>query len=339
MCAKDESHTLSPQRLAMLCCPDCRGELTHQPEVPRLWCPACNHRYPIVEGIPVLLPGDVEATIEARFHRYWDTEEKSQLYNQKVEGDGDPFGIYNHESEIYGMEKLLRPQQQGRILDAGCGNGRMLARFSAQTDAVGIDASLNLLRIVKRAGRGSFHVCCELEQIPFKDGLFDTVFSCRVLQHLTQQQQAVQEMSRVTKPGGDLVLELYNSWNLKALYKNLRMSKTWAPRLNAPFRAIFRSMSPFQDWGIDYDRYNHWFQVKRWLQQADMHQIQGRGVGFGYHKYLLQPFYIDAVLRDHAPRLLSGYYAFCFRLERLLGHLPPFRWGWEKFVIRGTRHG
>ncbi|MEG3640531.1 methyltransferase domain-containing protein [Magnetococcus sp. PR-3] len=339
MTSTADSAPLSPERLAMLCCPDCRGELSYQPEVPRLFCPSCNHRYPIVDGIPVLLPGDVEATFEARFQRYWDSEEKSDLYNRKVEGDGDLFGIYNHESEIYGMEQLLRPEKQGRILDAGCGNGRMLARFSEETDAVGIDASLNLLRIVKKAGRGNFHVCCELEHIPFKDGLFDSVFSCRVLQHLVEQQSAVHEMSRVTKPGGDLVLELYNSWNPKTLYKNIRMSKRWGPILNAPFRAIFRSMSPFQDWGINYDRYNNWFQVKEWMQQADMNAFEGRGVGFGFQKYFMQPFFVDAVLRNHAPGFLKGFYRFCFLLERLLGHLPFFRWSWEKFVLRGTRHG
>nr|CRH08062.1 Protein of unknown function. putative methyltransferase type 11 [Candidatus Magnetococcus massalia] len=325
--------------LALLCCPDCRGDLELQPEAPRLFCPACNHRYPIVDGIPVLFPGDVEATFDQRFQRYWDSQEKANLYNQKVEGDGDPFGIYNHESEIYGMEQLLDPARMDRVLDAGCGNGRMLERMPASCDAVGVDASLNLLRIVKAKGRGKFHVCCELEHLPFKAGQFDSVFSCRVLQHLKEQETAVQEMARVVRSGGDIVLELYNTWNPKTIYKNIRMTPWLAKIFNAPFRLIFKSMSPFQPWGIDYDNYNGWFQVKGWMKKAGLSDFSGRGVGFGYHKYLFQPFYIDAVLRNHALRGLTRYYNGCFALERAIGHWAIPRWSWEKLVIRGRKDG
>jgi uncharacterized protein YbaR (Trm112 family) len=47
--------TLAPQLLAILVCPQCKGELEHRADVPALDCPACALRYPIRDGIPIML--------------------------------------------------------------------------------------------------------------------------------------------------------------------------------------------------------------------------------------------------------------------------------------------
>jgi hypothetical protein len=195
-----------------------------------------------------------------------------------------------------------------------------------------------LLRRTKTRKRGDFLVCGELEHLPFKDSIFGTVISCRVLQHLRRQNEAVIEMARVTRDKGDLILELYNTWNLKTLYKQIRMTGNLRKILNAPFRLLFRSMSPFDTWGLEYDRYNWWFQVKRWMRRARLYGFEGRGVGFGYHKYFLQPFYVDAVLEKKAPNLRRRYYHACFRVERVIGSMVPFRYGMEKFVIKASKN-
>ena len=55
--------------LELVCCPECRGDL--RLEVPKrdpageiitgvLACTSCKHRYPIEDGIPNLLPPDLE---------------------------------------------------------------------------------------------------------------------------------------------------------------------------------------------------------------------------------------------------------------------------------------
>jgi uncharacterized protein len=41
--------------LAILVCPKCHGPLTPQPEVPALDCPACALRFPVRDGIPIML--------------------------------------------------------------------------------------------------------------------------------------------------------------------------------------------------------------------------------------------------------------------------------------------
>jgi len=47
---------LSPDVLALLVCPKCKGDLDHRPGPPEeLVCPACRLRYAVDDGIPVML--------------------------------------------------------------------------------------------------------------------------------------------------------------------------------------------------------------------------------------------------------------------------------------------
>ncbi|MBF0371309.1 MAG: methyltransferase domain-containing protein [Magnetococcales bacterium] len=318
----------------LLCCPTCRDDLLPGESGDSLLCASCGHSYPIVKGIPVLLPPRPKG--KKGQERYWDSPGKAALYDKKVEGEGTPFGLYNHRSEIEAMVGFYQGNNLDLVLDAGCGNGRFMETFPKGAISVGADASLNLLAIARRKGRGHHHVCCELEHLPFRSGTFGTVISCRVLQHIQNQEKAVREMGRITRSGGDVILQVYNNWNLKTLYKNIRMSPRWRRIFNYPFRKIFRSMSPFSDWGLAYDRYNSWPELRKWMVGAGLGAIEGRGAGFGYHKYFLQPFYIDALLNRKAPGFLKGYYQKCLQLEGQIGSIPPFRYTLEKIVIHGV---
>ena len=51
---------LSEELLAILACPACKGALRHTMGVPVLDCPACRLRYPVRDGIPVLLVNESE---------------------------------------------------------------------------------------------------------------------------------------------------------------------------------------------------------------------------------------------------------------------------------------
>ena len=47
--------TVSPQLLAILVCPKCKGELEHRVSESSLVCHACKLRYAIRDGIPIML--------------------------------------------------------------------------------------------------------------------------------------------------------------------------------------------------------------------------------------------------------------------------------------------
>jgi uncharacterized protein YbaR (Trm112 family) len=48
------SMPLAPDLLDLLACPVCGGTLSEQPE--ELRCDGCGRRYPLIDGIPQLLP-------------------------------------------------------------------------------------------------------------------------------------------------------------------------------------------------------------------------------------------------------------------------------------------
>jgi len=47
--------TLSPQLLAILVCPKCKGALEYRESEPSLVCPQCRLRYPVRDDIPIML--------------------------------------------------------------------------------------------------------------------------------------------------------------------------------------------------------------------------------------------------------------------------------------------
>jgi uncharacterized protein YbaR (Trm112 family) len=47
--------TLSPQLLAILVCPKCKGALEYRTDESSLACPACRLRYPVRDDIPIML--------------------------------------------------------------------------------------------------------------------------------------------------------------------------------------------------------------------------------------------------------------------------------------------
>jgi hypothetical protein len=321
--------------LEILCCPTCRGDLEEVAGEEKLHCAACRHTFPIVDGVPVMFPVDVVSNMDRLFARHWDSEERASCYDASIEGE-DPFGRYQHESELLGIEQCYDPLKLGWVLDAGCGNGRMLATLPKDSVKVGIDSSLNLLRATRERGRGDLLICCELEHLPLKDEIFHTVITCRVLQHIHDQDKAVSEMCRTARSSGDIIVEVYNTWNLKTIYKAIRMSQL-GPILNKPFQWITPRWSPFGPWGLDYDRYNSWRELSRWLRASGTRVIEARGVGFGFNKYFFLPFLGDALVKRISPRMLQGYYDLCLKIEPVIGKLFPFRFLMEKLVVKATK--
>ncbi|HEY6872640.1 MAG TPA: Trm112 family protein [Geobacteraceae bacterium] len=53
---------LSKELLAILACPKCKGKVTLPDDGTALVCPACSLKYPIRDGIPVMLVDEAEKT-------------------------------------------------------------------------------------------------------------------------------------------------------------------------------------------------------------------------------------------------------------------------------------
>lgn len=100
-------------------------------------------------------------------------------------------------------------RDSSRVLDVGCGTGRWLRRYLQRNLVpVGVDATQGMLQLAAASG-----VECQLvvgcaQNLPFGDGIFDLVSAVTVIQHIPPEDQgyALQEMARVLRPGGHLLL-------------------------------------------------------------------------------------------------------------------------------------
>jgi len=103
---------------------------------------------------------------------------------------------------------LPRP---GRLLDAGCGTGGLLAKLGArypERSAVGVDvAAIACARARSKSGQP---VCAgSVDALPFADGAFTAIFSADVLCHrAVDEHEALRQFHRVLGRGGLLVLNL-----------------------------------------------------------------------------------------------------------------------------------
>lgn len=125
------------------------------------------------------------------FDTYWYYEEPEYLLTQRLVRNG----IFKHSFS-------------GKVLDAGCGNGRYtraLAKFSGAT-LYGIDFSMLNINVAnmrnKDSGLPLSFLQADLHRIPFESNTFDVVFSNGVVHHMKNPEIAVQEMIRVLKEGG-----------------------------------------------------------------------------------------------------------------------------------------
>jgi len=114
------------------------------------------------------------------------------------------------------MLDLSRVTSGESVLDVGCGTGTLAIaakrRVGDAGTVDGVDASVEMIerarKKAKRAHSGAVFQMALAESLPFDTGHFDVVLSTVMLHHLPRavRAQAIQEMRRVLKPGGRLLI-------------------------------------------------------------------------------------------------------------------------------------
>ena len=124
------------------------------------------------------------------------------------------------------------------VLDAGCGTGRHFGRLLKGSPAFlcGVDISPNMLReaIAKIPGdTPALLQVAGVENLPFRDEMFDLAISALVLDHVPDLQSALGELGRVLRSGGTLIISSFHpfgkllSWRMTFRAAGSEGGKVW----------------------------------------------------------------------------------------------------------------
>jgi SAM-dependent methyltransferase len=192
--------------LALFRCPACGGRLDGEaPAGPaagggrgRLACAGCAREYPVRDGVPRFVDGDV-ADAES-FGIQWTRYE--------VQRPAEDQAVF-HAKTGFGPAELA-----GRlVLDAGCGSGRyavVAAGLGARVVAVDATRAVERARALADAAAAPVLVAqADLFRLPFGPASFDAIYSLGVLHHTRDTRAALAALLPLLRPGGRLAVWVY----------------------------------------------------------------------------------------------------------------------------------
>jgi len=206
-------------------------------------------QFPIVDGIPVILGN----RFESNFWVLDDAKKKAEgaiplmtmpsiseaVQSGKIlemvrEIQGATSGrLYRHLTDgmaEYPIPEIRLPEGNGKLfLDVGCNWGRWLVAAARKGyKVVGIDVHLEGLRAARRVlaqlNVDATLICADARQFPFKNCLFDQIFSYSVLQHFSRENfsRSLCDISRVTNAKGNFFLQMPNRIGIRNLQNRIK---------------------------------------------------------------------------------------------------------------------
>lgn len=135
--------------------------------------------------------------------------------------------------------KLARHVVDGKLLDLGCGKGWLTKKFSeTKVFAIGVDKSLELIRLAKRDASGCEFLASDGDHLPFRDLVFKTIVINDVLEHVPYSDavRLMTEAVRTMSEDGKIYISVMNRWQI------------FEPHLMVPFMTWL----PKQTWDVVY---------------------------------------------------------------------------------------
>ncbi|HEX9483977.1 MAG TPA: methyltransferase domain-containing protein [Gemmatimonadaceae bacterium] len=193
--------------LELLACPACEGPLDTE------WsCRGCGARHEAADGVPNLrVASDARTDVVRRFY------EEAPFPGYPPRDSLEWLRARAERSEFARLLDRAIPAD-ARVVDAGCGTGQMslyLAR--ANRVVIGADMSRPSLQLAAAAARrygldGVQFIETDLQRPALRKASFDVVYSSGVLHHTPNPRAAFARLAKLARPGGMIVLGLYNAF-------------------------------------------------------------------------------------------------------------------------------
>lgn len=139
------------------------------------------------------------------YEKYWKNEQGDAIFQD--------IPIWGDVEDLNNMTNFFKEAIIGNILDAGCGAGDWvfhLAKFEVVNEVTGIDISNTVIkRCIKSSKEKKLQIktkfiTSSLDDLPFKNKSFDSIFSLDVIEHILDVDSTFSQFNRVLKKGGYL---------------------------------------------------------------------------------------------------------------------------------------
>ena len=130
-------------------------------------------------------------------------DEIADQYDKRVWFDQHILGVGR-------LRKKLLSKATGKTLELACGTGQNLPLFATNSEITAVDLSTRMLEVARKNaiehGLSVNLVVMDAEKLEFADGSFDTVVSTLSTCTFPDPVKALQEMKRVCRPDGLILL-------------------------------------------------------------------------------------------------------------------------------------
>ncbi|MCA9994291.1 MAG: class I SAM-dependent methyltransferase [Anaerolineales bacterium] len=165
---------------------------------------------------------------------------------------------YEDQVERIALRRLM-PPNGGSLIEIGAGFGRLADEYLGYKQVVLFDYSRSLLREAQAHwGKDPrfIYVAGNWYNMPFVNGLFNTMVQIRTLHHAADAPSLFAELARIAAPKGTYVLEFANKQNLKAILRYWGKQQYWSPF----------ALEPVEFVALNFDFHPRW--IRQQLQQA-----------------------------------------------------------------------
>jgi ubiquinone/menaquinone biosynthesis C-methylase UbiE len=198
---------------------------------------------------------------------------------------GSELGLWSSERRL--VDRYVPPGSS--VLDVGCGAGRVaiaLARLGYRASGLDLsDGMIDTARSLAGAeGLAVDFVVGDARKLPYADGAFDaSIFACNGIGHLrlADQQAAVREMQRVTRPGGHVIISFRNPYGLTKLAVGLARNTA-----RSFSQTVRRAPGPSRDEWVDHGIYVH--RPSRWRMERTVRESGLEIVLVSSHRFVEQ---------------------------------------------------
>jgi ubiquinone/menaquinone biosynthesis C-methylase UbiE len=171
------------------------------------------------------------------YERYWNNE-----ICQKAHASTTPNWQTDYFNKFY---NAIYSYIGINILDYGCGDGQFMLllkdKFKRSQSIKGVDISKTAISMAREKGQ-NVSIIDDNNIIPFKDNTFDTIFMTDVIEHVLDTDSILNEINRVLKNNGTLII-ITPDYNFlkKLLIATLFWDKFFHP--NSPHIRFFTKSS------------------------------------------------------------------------------------------------